>query len=128
MPCLRYADATAAIAWLCEAFSFEEHLVVPTDDGGVAHAQLTLGSAMIMLGSARADAFGELHGLPAELGAVTQSAYVVVPEIDAHYERAVAAGAEIVMPIKDEDYGGRAYSARDLEGHVWNFGSYDPWA
>jgi uncharacterized glyoxalase superfamily protein PhnB len=44
------------------------------------------------------------------------------------YARAKAAGAEIVMEIEDQDYGGRLYSCRDPEGHLWNFGTYDPWA
>jgi uncharacterized glyoxalase superfamily protein PhnB len=46
---------------------------------------------------------------------------------DALYRRAKAAGAKIVLDIKDEDYGGRGFSCRDLEGHLWNFGTYDPW-
>jgi uncharacterized glyoxalase superfamily protein PhnB len=58
---------------------------------------------------------------------VTQSSYVVVADPDAHYRTAKAAGAEIVMDIVDQDYGGRGYTCRDLEGHVWSFGSYDPW-
>ncbi len=128
IPCLRYNDASAAIDWLCNAFGFEKHLVVPGDDGEVAHAQLKLGSAMVMLSSARDDQFGQLYKLPAEVGAVTQSPYIVIHDIDAHYGRAKSAGAEMVIEIKDEDYGGRAYSARDPEGNVWNFGSYDPWA
>jgi uncharacterized glyoxalase superfamily protein PhnB len=53
---------------------------------------------------------------------------VIVPDADAHYERAKAAGAAIVYDIRDEDYGGRGYSCRDPEGHLWNFGTYDPWA
>jgi uncharacterized glyoxalase superfamily protein PhnB len=65
----------------------------------------------------------------AEVGGVgTQSAYVVVEDCDAHYARAVAAGAEVLLDIVDRDYGGRGYSCRDPEGHVWSFGSYDPWA
>jgi uncharacterized glyoxalase superfamily protein PhnB len=51
-----------------------------------------------------------------------------VDDADAHYARAAAAGAEIVLDIVDEDYGGRGYSCRDPEGHLWNFGTYDPWA
>ncbi|TMB01350.1 MAG: glyoxalase, partial [Deltaproteobacteria bacterium] len=65
--------------------------------------------------------------VPPRRGPVTQSPYVIVADADAHYARAKAAGAEIVMDIKDEDYGGRGYSARDPEGHLWNFGTYDPW-
>lgn len=129
IPTMRYRDAAAAIDWLCAAFGFERHLVVPDDDGGIAHAQLALDNGMIMLGSARDDAFGKLQKPPREVGGVgTQSAYIVIAEIDAHYARAKAAGAEMVMPIKDEDYGGRVYSCRDNEGHLWSFGSYDPWS
>jgi uncharacterized glyoxalase superfamily protein PhnB len=128
IPTLRYRDALGAIDWLCQAFGFERHLVVPGEGDTVAHAQLTFGDGMIMLGSARADAFGELQRTPAEVGGVgTQSPYIVVRAIDDHYARAKAAGAVIVMDIKDEDYGGRGFSCRDPEGHLWNFGSYDPW-
>ena len=75
------------------------------------------------------DEFGRLQKSPAESGGVSsQSAYIIVEDADAHYARAVGAGAEIVIEIKDEDYGGRGYSCRDPEGHVWNFGTYDPWA
>lgn len=131
IPAFRYSDAPAAIKWLCEAFDFAEHLVVPDGEGGVAHAQLKLGNAMIMLGSARDDAFGKLVGPQGE-GPIEdlagQSIYVVVPDADEHYARAVAAGAKIEADITDQDHGGRAYTCRDLEGHVWTFGTYDPWA
>jgi len=129
IPTMRYNDAAVAIEWLCEAFGFEKHLVVPGEDGTVVHAQLIFGTGMVMLGSARESEFDNLQKPPSSLGgAVSQSPYIVVEDADKHYARAVAAGAEIVMEIKDEDYGGRGYACRDLEGHVWNFGSYDPWA
>ena len=128
IPSMRYRDAPAAIEWLCNVFGFAKHLVVPDQQGGIAHAQLTLGNGMIMLGSARDDDHGQWVKSPLEAGGNTQSAYIVVSEIDAHYRQAVDAGAEIVMEIADQDYGGRLYSARDPEGHLWNFGSYDPWA
>jgi uncharacterized glyoxalase superfamily protein PhnB len=126
IPCLRYRDAPAAIEFLCNAFGFERQAVYPDDEGGIAHAQLTLGQSMIMLGSHREDGFGALQVVPD--GPVTQSAYVVVADADAHHARAVAAGAVVVLPLQTEDYGGRGYSCRDPEGHVWNFGTYDPWA
>ena len=104
IPTLRYKDAPAAIAWLREAFGFEEHLVVPGENGTIAHAQLTFGNGMIMLGSVRDDEFGELQKPPSALdGVVSQSPYIIVEDVDKHYKRAVAAGAEIVMPLKDED-------------------------
>jgi uncharacterized glyoxalase superfamily protein PhnB len=129
VPAMRYRDAPAAIAWLCDAFGFTRHLVVPGPEGTIAHAQLTLGSGMIMLGSVADTPYGKNMRQPDEIGgAETQTAYVVVADVDAHYARAKAAGAEIVIDIKDEDYGGRGYTCRDLEGHIWSFGSYDPWA
>jgi uncharacterized glyoxalase superfamily protein PhnB len=129
VPCLRYLNAPAAIDWLCAAFGFERHLIVPGEGNTIAHAQLRLGDAMIMLGSVVDSEYGRLMKQPDEIGgAETQSPYVVVPEVDAHYVRAKAAGASIVVDIKDQDHGGRLYSCRDLEGHLWSFGSYDPWA
>ena len=130
IPTMRYRNAPAAIEWLCKAFGFEKHLVVPDQRGGIAHAQLTFGDGMIMLSSASGDGeFDQLMKQPEEIGGCeTQSAYVIVGDCDAHYARAKAAGAAIVIDIKDEDYGGRGYACRDLEGHIWSFGSYDPWA
>ena len=127
IPTLRYADATAMLGWLCDAFGFTRHLVVEDGAGGIAHAQLTLGSGMVMLGSNRDTEFGRLQSIPATLGGTTQSPYVIVADVDAVCARARAAGAEIVMEPRDEDYGGRGFSCRDPEGHLWNFGSYDPW-
>jgi len=129
IPTMRYHEAPSAIEWLCEAFGFEKLLVVPGENGTIAHAQLVFGNGMIMLGSARDDPFGKLIRPPRDVGGVgTQSPYIVVQDADRHYARAVAAGATIVMELKDEDYGGRGYSCRDPEGHIWNFGTYDPWA
>ena len=126
--CLRYRHAPAAIEWLCEAFGFKKHLVVPGENGIIAHAQLSFGNGMIMLGSVYDSDYGRLIKQPDQIGgAETQTAYVIVGNPDAHYARAKAAGAEILLDIKDEDYGGRGYTCRDPEGHVWTFGSYNPW-
>jgi uncharacterized glyoxalase superfamily protein PhnB len=128
IPCLRYRDAPAAIQWLCRVFGFEEQLVVPNEDGTIAHAQLSFGNGMIMLGSASDSEFGRLMKMPNEIGgAETQTSYVVVSDADLVYRQAKVAGAEIILDIKDEDYGGRGFTCRDLEGHIWNFGTYDPW-
>lgn len=128
IPCLRYRDAQAAITWLCDAFGFESQMVVENDDGTVAHAQLRYRNGMIMLGSAIDSPYGRLMRQPDEVGGVqTQSIYVVVDDADAVYHRAKAAGATIVLELRDEDYGGRDFSCFDLEGHLWTFGTYDPW-
>jgi uncharacterized glyoxalase superfamily protein PhnB len=129
IPGMRYRDAKAAIDWLCRAFGFEQHLVLPSEDGGIAHAELTYRNGMIMLGSAREDDFGKLQKTPEQLGGVTtQSAYIVVPDAKSHHDRAVAAGAKIVRALSEGGGGGLSYSCLDLEGHLWNFGTYDPWA
>ena len=127
-PSLRYHDAPAAIEWLCRAFGFETRLVVPGPEGTVVHAQLVFGNGMIMLGSVR-ESESELLTTPRRTGGLgTQSLYVVVADPDAHCARAVAAGAEIALEIHDVEDRGRLYTCRDPEGHVWHFGSYDPWA
>ena len=118
-PALRYRDAPAAIDWLGRAFGFEPRMVVDGENGTVAHAELVLGNAMIMLGSVRdGDGYAPPPG-----GA---AAYVVVDDPDALHERARAAGAEIVRELTDTEYGSREYTARDLEGHLWSFGTYRP--
>ncbi len=128
IPTLRYKDAPAALDWLCEAFGFEKNLVVPDESGGIAHAQLVFGNGMVMLGSARDDAFGTLQApLDAPDLPVSQSAYIIVANVDEHHARAKSAGAQIVLEPEDQEYGGRLYSCRDIEGNLWNFGSYDPW-
>lgn len=130
IPSLRYDDALAAIDWLCRAFGFEKQAVYADDKGIVQHAQLTFGSGMIMLGStANASAWAERFVQPRAIeGRETQCPCVIVDDCEAHYARAKAAGAEIIDPLENKDYGGSGYSCRDIEGHLWWFGSYDPWA
>ena len=133
IPCLRYADAPAAIAFLCDAFGFSRQAVHAdaTDPAIIHHAQLLLDGNMIMLGSARPSETQALYGwkTPAEAGGVTMCICAVIDDPDAHHARAVRAGADIIRPPYDNGgYPGRAYDARDPEGNVWNFGSYDPFA
>jgi uncharacterized glyoxalase superfamily protein PhnB len=117
-PVLGYRDAEAAIAFLKEAFGFEEWMVVPRPEGGVMHAELAFGNGVLMLHSIRED-----QAAPAP---DSHSLYLVVEDIDGHFQRAKAAGAEITKEPFDTDYGSRDFSARDLEGYLWNFGSYCP--
>jgi len=127
VPCLRYRDAHAAIKWLCDTFGFTPQLVVPNDDATVAHAQLTFGNGMIMLSSVFDTEFGRLMKQPIEVGQfVTQSTYLVVNDADHVYSRVLESGAEVLLEIKDEDYGGRGFTCRDPEGHIWSIGTYDP--
>jgi len=121
-PVLRYRDAHAAIDFLERAFGFERHAVHTGGDGGVEHAELKLGDAMLMLGPAREDT---------EYGAIAQppgsgSVYVSVDEVDELAERARNAGAEILYGPQDQDYDSRDFTARDPEGNLWSFGTYAP--
>jgi uncharacterized glyoxalase superfamily protein PhnB len=113
-PTMRYADANAAIDFLADAFGAERHAVYTDDDGRVRHAELKLGNGMVMLGEAESSSGGGI--------------YVVVDDLDAHCERARAAGAEIFRGPADTDYGSREYGARDPEGLTWHFGTYQPFA
>ena len=128
IPTMLYRDAPAAIKWLCETFGFEKHVVYPGENGSIAHAELTFGNGMIMLGSAKEEGYGKLVSTPASLGgATTQSVYIIVSDTNALYEKVVEAGAEIAMELNTTDYGSREFSCRDSEGHLWSFGTYDPW-
>lgn len=128
IPTMRYKDASGAIDWLCKTFGFKEHLVVPDGQGRVIHAQLVLGNSMIMLGTNTDTEYGRHVKTPGEVNGVnTQSPYIIIEEIDAHYSHTKESGAEIVIALREEEYGGKSYSCKDPEGHLWNFGSYDPW-
>lgn len=120
-PALRYTDGPGALAWLAKAFGFEKQMDVPGPEGTIAHAQMRFGPGVIMLGSAEPPRRDENPW-----SAVTQGVYVYVEDVDTHYQRAKAAGAEIVRELQDTDYGSREYSVRDLEGHLWSFGTYRP--
>lgn len=131
IPALRYRDAPAAIDWLCRVLGFDRHAVYPNPDGTIAHAQLTHGGrGMVMLGSVETGSeWGRNIKQPDEIGgAATQGIYVVVKDADAIWRQVLEAGARIVLPIKDEDYGGRGFTCSDPEGHLWSIGTYDPWA
>jgi uncharacterized glyoxalase superfamily protein PhnB len=117
IPTFRYDDARAAIAFLRDAFGFEEHQVYE-QDGAVAHGELKLGDAYIMVSERAAGSADFPDG--------RSTTYVVIDDPDAHHARAVAAGAEIVRELTDQDYGSREYAAKDPGGNVWSFGTYIP--
>lgn len=130
IPGLRYRNALEMIDWLVRAFGFGKQAVYQGPNGVVMHAQLTFGNGMVMIGSVdNGSKASALMKQPEEIGgAETQSPYLVVSDCRAIYESAKAAGAEIVMELEDKDYGGSGFTCKDPEGHVWHFGSYDPWA
>jgi uncharacterized glyoxalase superfamily protein PhnB len=124
-PALRYRDAQAALDWLKRAFDFQETAVHRGEDGRIHHAELRLGDGLIMFGEY--DGGGWMDGEAPNPLASTVSIYVVIADPDAHHDRAEAAGAKIVRDLIDQPYGSREYSARDLEGNLWSFGTYDPY-
>lgn len=117
-PVLRYNDARGAVDWLTRAFGFETVVEHAAPDGTLGHADLRHGAGIVGISPVVA---------PSDANpwtTVRQGIYVWLPDVDAQHARATAAGAEIVMPLRDTDYGSREYSARDLDGHLWGFGTY----
>jgi len=122
-PTFRYRDPARMIDWLGKAFGFTVHVKYGEGDR-VDHAELALGSSMIMLGQVRDDEYGAIVGGPGENGG--KSVYVAVEDTDAVYASAKAAGAEILKELYQTDYGSRDFMCRDPEGNVWTFGTYWP--
>ncbi|MGH2742577.1 MAG: VOC family protein [Thermoleophilaceae bacterium] len=119
-PVLKYDDARAALDFLERAFGFERRRVYDGQNGGVAHAEVTFGNELVMIGSTS-------EGDPTfNQGVAMTVVYVVVDDPDSLHQRAIGAGAEIVMPPTDQDYGSRDFAARDPEGNIWSFGTYRP--
>jgi uncharacterized glyoxalase superfamily protein PhnB len=117
--------------WLETVLGFVRHAVYDGPEGTVAHAQMTFGgTGMLMLGSAsNENPVGHLLAMPGEIGGrVTSPVYLVSAETEALYEKAKAAGAEVVQELKTMEYGGSAFSVVDPEGYLWSVGEYDPWA
>jgi uncharacterized glyoxalase superfamily protein PhnB len=119
IPYLLYKDCDAALDWLARAFGFEEVLRYTGAEGYVNHAEMKLGDARIFMGDP-----GEHYRNPKELGQDTVGLYVYIDDVDAHFERAKAAGAEIIRPPEDQEYGDRRYDVADPEGHRWYFASH----
>jgi PhnB protein len=116
MPMLLCRDAAAEISFCKTAFGAVELVRRPGPDGTVAHAALTIGGAMIMIE-------GEWPGLasraPQPDGSSPVVIYVYVEDVDAVIERAVTAGAKILLPVKNQFWGDRTGRILDPSGHVW---------
>ncbi len=122
-PTIRCRDAEAMIRWLTGLVGFREHAVYRAG-GSVAHAELALGTSILMLGQHRDDAYGALVGDPG--GRRTDALYVAVTEPDALHDRLRDAGAPIEVGLHDTSYGSREFCCRDPEGNLWSFGTYWP--
>ncbi len=118
-PLMRFNDAPAAIDFLGRAFGFVRREVITNPDGTIAHAELALGPSILMIGSDRDD---PRLGRRAGKGWI----YVAVDDADEHCRTARQEGAKIITEPFDTDYGSRDYTALDLEGNQWHFGTYRP--
>ena len=108
IPALRYEDSNVAIRWLAEAFGFSEHFVVRNDEGRVEHAQLAWRGSLVMLG----DLQGDVHDLSHKHSSLSLTAESVA-QVDELYERSQRAGASVVQPLVDTDYGSHAFTVAD---------------
>jgi len=117
---LCYKDPKAALKWLEAAFGFELVLLIEDGEGNLAHSQMTLGDSHVMVGNE----WSADHASPASLGGKnTQTVHIHIDEdVDAHCQRARAAGAEILAEPETQFYGDRTYRCRDPEGHIWTVG------
>ena len=114
---LFYQDPKAALAWLEKAFGFELVMLLEDADGNVAHSQMEFGDSYVMIGQE----WSADHKSPKSVGGKnTQTVHIQLDtDIDAHFERAKAAGAVIDAEPTTQFYGDRTYRCRDLEGHIW---------
>ena len=116
-PYLLYEDVAGALDWLSEAFGFRETVRYQGEAGHVNHAEMDVGDGSpIYLGDP-----GDDYKSPTRLGTSTCMIYVYVEDVDAHRERAGAAGAKVCEEPADQEYGDRRYGVADLEGHQWYF-------
>lgn len=122
VPYFGYRDAAAALDWLAGAFGFEKKQEFAAPDGTVMHAEMGFGGAAIMLGTGEPPAGGD----DTATSPTGHGVYVVVDDVDAHHERARAAGARVVYGPEDTEFGARRYRVLDPEGYEWSFGNYRP--
>jgi uncharacterized glyoxalase superfamily protein PhnB len=118
-PVVGYRDSESAMRWLKDAFGIEERVVYRNEDGSIAHAELGIGYGIIMPTHSHEDSDNPW-------GQIDFGLYACVEDPKSHYERAKAAGADIVRELKQQDYGATEYSVRDCEGNLWSFGDYRP--
>ncbi len=117
---LVYADIEAAHDFLVKAFGFQAGRIDRDGDGHVVHGEVLAGSEVIWLHRVTT----EHHMVSPRPQADTHGGLaVIVDDVDAHYQRARAAGARAERPPVDQPYGRREYAARDPEGHWWWFGT-----
>jgi uncharacterized glyoxalase superfamily protein PhnB len=129
IPSVLFRDANGGIEWLKNTLGFTEHVVYRNTDGAVEHAELLFGNGMLMVGTAGLNPqTAAWMALPSEVGGKnTGGAYLIVHDCTPLWQQAQAAGAEVMLPLRSMDYGGKAFTLRDPDGHLWSVGEYDPW-
>jgi PhnB protein len=120
-PQLTVADADAAIRWYTEVFDADELVRTPGPDGRVLHCELLVFGGRLLLH----DQFPEIAADPAptDLGGTPVTLHLYVPDVDALYATAVAAGATELMAPNDAFWGDRYAQLLDPFGHRWSLGT-----
>jgi uncharacterized glyoxalase superfamily protein PhnB len=128
VPTIPYRNLPKMIDWLCQAFGFQRQLIVFDESGSIAHGQLALGGSVVMVVPAGQGPFEDVLVHPDQVERIaTQSTYLLVDDVETRHARATESGAEIMFEMEFNNAAGRGYACRDPEGHIWLFGSYDPW-
>lgn len=127
VPSTRYADCDGALAFLKKVIGLEEVSVYRDETGAIQHVEMRMGDSFFMFGPEDERPFSRYMTAPRDTGGrETMTMYVVVGDVETHNAKAMAAGADIILPLETTDHGGLQYSLRDPEGHVWTIGLYDP--
>jgi uncharacterized glyoxalase superfamily protein PhnB len=116
-PVVHFRDLAAGARFLVDTFGFDEREATKGPDGELVYVELSLDGVALGVGPTA-------EGSMFDLGPT--AVYISLDEVDSMYQRAVAAGAEILMPPTDQDYGSRDFVAKDPEGNLWCFGTYQP--
>ena len=115
-PYLTVKGGADAIEFYKKAFDAMEVMRLPNPDGTLGHAEIKIGNALVMLADEYPD-YGNLS--PKTLGGSSVRLHMYVEDVDAFFEKAVTAGAKVLIPIADQFYGDRSGRLEDPFGHVW---------
>ncbi|HEY1677568.1 MAG TPA: VOC family protein [Candidatus Sulfotelmatobacter sp.] len=120
-PFLTVRDAERAIEFYKNAFGAESRGIMKGPDGKVMHAELKIGDSIIMMSDEFPD-FGSVS--PEKLGGSPMGLHIYVPDVDASFDRAVKAGAQVEMPVMDQFWGDRYGRLKDPFGHKWSIATH----
>ncbi|OMB92832.1 hypothetical protein A5739_01085 [Mycobacterium colombiense] len=121
-PHLVVDDAAAAIDFYVKAFGAQEIGRVPRPDGKLVHAAVRINGFTVMLNDDFPEACGGRSLTPTSLGGTPVTIHLTVTDVDASFQRALDAGATVVMPLEDQFWGDRYGMVADPFGHQWSMG------